>query len=245
MTEDELPRAFGVIDKFERDPKLVQQVMQAKGAAVMGVLALRGIEAITAALRAVKAEAAGEPLAEAVCALQSMGLGDFVEVDLTIVRGLAYYTGAVFELFDAKRSLRAICGGGRYDDLLKQVGGVDLPCVGFGMGDVVLGELVEERDGPPKAEPVVGVFVAMVGEDDRPAALALAHALRDRGMRVEFVLKRQALGKQLELAAARGARAAVVLGPEERAAGQAIVRTLASGAERRVPLTELAGDYAF
>jgi histidyl-tRNA synthetase len=174
-----------------------------------------------------------------------MGLGAFVDADFRIVRGLAYYTGVVFELFDAQRSLRAICGGGRYDELLKQVGGVDLPCVGFGMGDVVLGELIEERDGPPRPEPVVAVFVATVTEEDRPAALALAHALRDRGVRVEFALKKQALGKQLELAAARGARAAVVLGPEERAAGQAVVRTLATGSERRANLADLAKDYAF
>jgi histidyl-tRNA synthetase len=85
----------------------------------------------------------------------------------------------------------------------------------------------------------------VVGEDDRPAALALVHALRERGVRVEFALKRQALGKQLELAAARGARAAVVIGPEERAAGQGIVRLLASGTEQRVSLTQLARDYAF
>ena len=102
------------------------------------------------------------------------------------------------------------------------------------------------RRAAARPEPVVAVFVAMVSEDDRPAALALAHALRDRGIRVEFALKKQALGKQLELAAARGARAAVVLGPEERAAGQAVVRTLATG--RRAPgasLAELAKDYAF
>ena len=78
-----------------------------------------------------------------------MGLGEFVEVDLTIVRGLAYYTGTVFELFDAGRELRAICGGGRYDNLLQALGGVDLPALGFGMGDVVLGELLRERGLAP------------------------------------------------------------------------------------------------
>ena len=84
-----------------------------------------------------------------VDALDAMGLGEFVEVDLTIVRGLAYYTGTVFELFDAGRTLRAICGGGRYDGLLQALGGVDLPALGFGMGDVVLGELLRERGLAP------------------------------------------------------------------------------------------------
>src|SRR5207247_4511768 len=88
---------------------------------------------------------AGESLRECVDRLNTMGLGDFVDVDFRIVRGLAYYTGLVFELFDAKKSLRAICGGGRYDDLIEQIAGTDLPCVGFGMGDVVLGELLRER----------------------------------------------------------------------------------------------------
>jgi histidyl-tRNA synthetase len=183
LTEGELPKAFGVIDKAEREPKLVQQVMQAKGAAVSEVLGLRGIDAITAALREVKDEAAGEPLAQAVSALESMGLGDFVAIDLTIVRGLAYYTGIVFELFDAGRSLRAICGGGRYDNLIKQVSGVDLPCVGFGMGDVVLGELLRERGGSAAAAPErLDAFIVAVSGEDVPAVLQLAHELRDRGL---------------------------------------------------------------
>jgi histidyl-tRNA synthetase len=91
----------------------------------------------------------------------------------------------------------------------------------------------------------VQVFVATVGEDDRVAALALAHALRERGIGVEFALKKQALGKQLELAASRGATHAVVIGPDERAARQAVVRSLATKTETRVGLDALAGDYAF
>jgi len=188
---------------------------------------------------------AAAPLRECVEALGAMGLGGFVDVDLRIVRGLAYYTGVVFELFDAKRSLRAICGGGRYDDLLRQMGGADLPMVGFGMGDVVLGELIEGRDGPAAAPTVVQVFVVTVGDSDRGAALALAHSLRDRGIAVEFGLRRQAVGKQLELAAVRGATHAVIIGPDERAAGQAVVRELATKRETRVALDALTGDYAF
>jgi len=244
---EQVPEVLAALDKFERAPEAtreaLEQVFGAKGKA-----RAEAVMAFAAGLddpQDLLARPAAAPLRECLDHLRAMGLTEFVDVDLRIVRGLAYYTGIVFELFDAKRSLRAICGGGRYDNLLKQVGGVDLPCVGFGMGDVVLGELLEARDGPPKTEPVVGVFVATVGEEDRPAALGLAHALRDRGLRVEFALKRQALGKQLELAAARGARVAVVLGPEERAKAQAVVRTLATGAEQRVSLAELEQSYAF
>jgi histidyl-tRNA synthetase len=248
VSAEQVPSVLAALDKFERAPEATQAALEnifgalkGRGAAEQVMAFAQGLEDPADLLK----RAAAAPLRECLDHLRAMGLGEFVDVDFRIVRGLAYYTGVVFELFDAKRSLRAICGGGRYDDLLKQVGGVDLPCVGFGMGDVVLGELLEERDGAPMAEPVVAVFVAIVGEEDRPAALGLAHALRDRGVRVEFALKKQALGKQLELAAARGARAAVVVGPEERAAGQAVVRTLATGAERRVSLAELARDYAF
>ncbi|HTT67818.1 MAG TPA: histidine--tRNA ligase [Gemmatimonadales bacterium] len=236
---------LSAIDKLERNPDAVAGWMGERGlpgAAAERLTAFVG--GLAAPERLLEREAAA-PLRECLQALGAMGLAAFVDVDFRIVRGLAYYTGVVFELFDARRSLRAICGGGRYDDLLKQVGGVDLPCVGFGMGDVVLGELLGERDGSPRAEPSVAVFVAAVGDDDRPAALGLAHALRERGLAVEFALKKQAVGKQLELAAARGARFAVVIGPTERAAGEAVVRRLESGTEQRVALTQLAKDYAF
>src|SRR2546422_9616678 len=97
-----------------------------------------------------------EPLNECVARLDEMKLAEFVEVDFRIVRGLAYYTGIVFELFDARSSLRAICGGGRYDDLIKQGAGMDLPCVGFGMGGVVLGEVLKEHgkegEGPTQLD---------------------------------------------------------------------------------------------
>ena len=244
---EQVPEVLAALDKFERAPAATREALEQTFGA-KGKAKAEAVMAFAAGLddpQDLLARPAAAPLRECLDHLRAMGLTEFVDVDLRIVRGLAYYTGIVFELFDAKRSLRAICGGGRYDNLLKQVGGVDLPCVGFGMGDVVLGELLEARDGPPKAEPVVGVFVATVGEEDRPAALGLAHALRDRGLRVEFALKRQALGKQLELAAARGARVAVVLGPEERAKAQAVVRTLATGAEQRVSLAELEQSYAF
>jgi len=244
---EQVPETLAALDKFERAPEATREALEQTFGA-KGKAKAEAVMAFAAGLddpQDLLARPAAAPLRECLDHLRAMGLAEFVDVDLRIVRGLAYYTGIVFELFDAKRSLRAICGGGRYDNLLKQVGGVDLPCVGFGMGDVVLGELLEERDGPPKAEPVVGVFVATVGEEDRPAALGLAHALRDRGLRVEFALKKQALGKQLELAAARGARVAVVLGPEERAKAQAVVRTLATGAEQRVSLAELEQSYAF
>jgi histidyl-tRNA synthetase len=241
----ELGAVLAALDKYERSPEAARAALERALGAGGRSKAVMSFAATLERPENLLARPAAGALRECLDHLGAMGLAQFVDVDFRIVRGLAYYTGIVFELFDAGRSLRAICGGGRYDDLLKQVGGVDLPCAGFGMGDVVLGELMAERGAVPAVEPAVTVFVATVSEEDRPDALRLAHALRDRGVRVEFALKRQALGKQLELAAARGARAAVVIGPEERAAGQAVVRLLATGAEQRVPLSHLATDYAF
>jgi len=179
-------------------------------------------------------------LFECVAALESMGLKDFIQVDLSIVRGLAYYTGIVFELFDASKSLRAICGGGRYDGLLKALGGADLPALGFGMGDVVLGELLKEHRVQVPASGSLDAFLVAVGGDDLPEVLKRSHELRDRGVAVEYALKQQAIRKQLELAASRGAPRAVIIGPEERENGVAVVKDLAGGVETRVPFGELA-----
>ncbi len=238
LTESQLPTAFAVIDRSERVPKNVLEEMlkeagygKREAAVVFDVAALRGQEAIQAAGET------GEPLAQAVQALEAMGLGDFISVDLTIVRGLAYYTGIVFELFDAQKTLRAIAGGGRYDGLL------DLPALGFGMGDVVLGELLKERGAAPKASTELGAFLIAVGGDDLPTMLQLAHALRERGISVEYGLRHAGVRKQLELASARGAARAVIVGPEERAEGNAVVRDLRTGTEVRVPLRQLLNGY--
>jgi histidyl-tRNA synthetase len=168
----------------------------------------------------------GESLRRTLEALRAMGFGDYLDLDLGIVRGLAYYTGTVFELFDARGELRAVCGGGRYDNLLASLGGVDLPALGFGMGDVVLGELLRDRGLAPPSEPTVDVFLAAITGDDVPEVLGLARELRDAGLRVEYALAPQAVGKQLKLADTRGARVAIVVGPDDRARGEVMVKDL-------------------
>ncbi|HUL02429.1 MAG TPA: histidine--tRNA ligase [Gemmatimonadales bacterium] len=247
MTEEQLPVAFQVIDKAERasaEDAAKGGVAKETVRMALEVAGLRGLNAVQSALGAVKGgEEAGASLSEAVRALEAMGLGDFVEVDLTIVRGLAYYTGIVFELFDVGKTLRAICGGGRYDGLLKALGGIDLPALGFGMGDVVLGELLKERALVSEASSHLDAFLVAVSGDDVGPVLKLAHDLRDRGVAVEYGLRHAAVRKQLELAAARGAPRAVILGPDERAAGAVIVRDLEAGKEDRVPLTTLLNGY--
>jgi histidyl-tRNA synthetase len=238
--------AFQALDKLGRSeyaPK--RRALEDAGADEQALAALESLPGIRTWAdleeRFPEAAGAGEPLHQTIGALDAMGLGDFVDLDLTIVRGLAYYTGTVFELFDAQRSLRAICGGGRYDDLLERVGGVSLPALGFGMGDVVLAELLKERGLVPEAPPNADVFLVAATGEDRPAVLRLAHQLRDAGLRVEYALGDEKMAKQLKLAGARRARIAVLLGPEERAREAAVVKDLAGGSQREVPLAELAG----
>jgi histidyl-tRNA synthetase len=243
VAEDQLSAAFQAVDKVERMDRtaLTAQLAESgiSGPAVERIFAsaaLRGLPAVNTALAAVPGGTeAGEPLRQVVAALEAMGLGQFVEVDLTIVRGLAYYTGTVFELFDAGRTLRAICGGGRYDQLLAALGGVDLPALGFGMGDVVLGELLRERGLVPAEPSAIDVFLAAITEGDVPAVLALAHELREAGLRTEFALGAQAVGRQLKLADARHARLAVVIGPDDRARGEAMVKDLRGKGQEAVP----------
>jgi histidyl-tRNA synthetase len=247
--EDRLSAAFAVVDKIERLPrdKTVERLGTEVGlddgqvSAFLEIFEGGGLDDLTS--RFGGRDDVGpdlERLQAYVDALAAMGLGDYVEVDLRIVRGLAYYTGIVFELFDRKGELRAICGGGRYDRLLELVGGEPLPAVGFGMGDVVLGELLAERGLVPEYIRTLDYYVVTVGPEERADALRIAHSLRERGHIVAYGLKEQSLGKQMKAAAREGAREVLIVGPEELARDRVLVRNMKSGDEREVELSELA-----
>ncbi len=236
--------AFQAIDKLGRaeySPRMRSLIES--GASAESVSALESVPELRTwadlEARFPMTTGAGEALRETMVALEAMGLGDFLDLDLTIVRGLAYYTGTVFELFDAQGELRAICGGGRYDDLLERIGGVSLPALGFGMGDVVLAELLKARGLVPAASPSIDAFLVPVTGEERPIVLKLAHALREQGVRVEYALTQERVPKQLKLANARSARFAVVIGPEECAREAAVIRDLGAGIQREVPLTSI------
>ena len=185
-----------------------------------------------------------EPLETYRELLDAMGLGAFVRFDFTIVRGLDYYTGIVFELFDRAGKFRAVCGGGRYDRLLERVGGDPLPAVGFGMGDVVLGELLRDRGAAPEGEPACDYFVAWVEPAQHAAALTVARELREAGHSVLYELRSQGVGKQLKAAARAGAARTVVIGPQELASGSATVRDMKTGRQESRPLNAVASDSA-
>jgi histidyl-tRNA synthetase len=248
VVAERLPGALAVIDKLERQPRDKALDALGRGAGVDPATAERLIALFEASdLSALWSRfGAHEPVAaelerlEAyVATLQAMGLGEFVEIDLRIVRGLAYYTGIVFELFDLKRDLRAICGGGRYDRLLELVGGEPLPAVGFGMGDVVLAELLEEEGALPQYRKSLDYFIVTVSEAQRGEALRIAHVLREKGSSVAYALRDQGVTKQLKAAGREGAREVLIVGPDELARGCVVAREMASGSEREVSLAEL------
>jgi histidyl-tRNA synthetase len=148
---------------------------------------------------------AGKPTAELESILQNLaarGLKDFVEIDYKVIRGLAYYTGVVFEAFDRKGEFCAIAGGGRYNNLVKLISGgkVDLPALGFGMGDVVLLELLKERGLLPKFDSPMDVFVMIEDEALRPHSLKLIHDLRAAGYAVEYPITPAKRDKQFKRA---------------------------------------------
>lgn len=172
--------------------------------------------------------------------LEAMGLGEFVRFDLGIVRGLLYYTGIVYECFDTQGEFRAIFGGGRYDRLTEVVGGVPMPAAGFGMGDVVLTELLKARGKLPAIEASLDVYLISVDDTVRlRAALPLAGQLRRAGFSVEYGFEAGSVSKQFKHASQRGARFSVVIGPEEWQRQSVKVKDMKSGNETEVKAGEL------
>jgi histidyl-tRNA synthetase len=235
VIDESAAAVFAVIDKLDRQPRdASRERLLAAGLSpdaadrILDLQKIDGIDALRAAFgRDARVSAIVDTLARLVDQLAALGVSDWVDVDLTIVRGLAYYTGTVFELFDAKGEFRAICGGGRYDNLLASLSGVDLPALGFGMGDVVLGELLKARGRLPAHAPALDYWVAYEDSAHQPQAMRVATALRRQGSSVEYVLRPQQLGKQLDAARKAGALAAVIL----RADGTMRRKEFGSGVE--------------
>jgi len=155
-----------------------------------------------------------DSLAELMAALGSLGAAEYCTLDLRIVRGLAYYTGVVYEIFDRGESLRAVAGGGRYDNLLEVLGGPKLGATGFGMGDVVLGILLEEK-GKVRPEIQTGsldYFVIAAEDGTFETVMRLVGQLRQRGWSADFSYgAERSTGKQLKEANRRNARTAVLV----------------------------------
>ena len=231
--EDRLTEFLQVIDKLEREkPEKTEEKLAGFGVT---------LDAIREFID--RGDAASETLSQITADLAARGMGDFVQIDLNIVRGLAYYTGAVFEVFDIGKGMRALAGGGRYDQLLKLIGGADMPACGFAMGDVVVTDLIRETPGPREQleaaqhrARAIDVFVVVADEERRPEALAQVQALRVAGQQVGYPLVPAKVGKQFQMAEQQGASHAVVIGSEYPAV---TIKDLAAREESVCDVTEL------
>ena len=245
VKKSELPEVFAAIDKAGREPR--ETTLDKVAKSVGDPDARKGVQRIlenSKDLTALASKFSDSPdvieelshMREYLGFLDALGVGDWVDFDLSIVRGLAYYTGKVFELFDAKGEFRAICGGGRYDDLLSTIGGVDLPALGFGMGDVVLTELLRARELVPAAELGTEYWVAADDDSLLPEVMTVAGRLRAKSRSVEYALKSQTLARQLKTASSAGVKSVVLLSRDDYAKGKVTLKTLADGSERSVAL---------
>jgi histidyl-tRNA synthetase len=239
------PEAFAplcvIVDKLPkigRDAVIAQltepsgsvQLAPADAEAVVALLEARGLD--DAARLAGAASPALAQLRRLFELLAAYGVADRVAFDASVVRGLAYYTGVVFEAFDAAGELRAVCGGGRYDRLIETLGGKPMPAVGFGFGDAVISELLAERGKLPSLPRSLDAVVFPLGDAERPAAVRLARSLRSQGKTVELVLGNLKPKRVFADANKAGARHVYLIGPEERARGVVRVKDLATEEQR-------------
>jgi histidyl-tRNA synthetase len=246
VAESALQDLYPIIDKRSREPATVyrEKLQAAVGSSaiadkVEAIFACHDVATLVERYGDVVSAAEHvERMRQYLVYVGALGFGEWVQLDLSIVRGLAYYTGIVFELFDTAGELRAICGGGRYDTLLETLGGVDLPALGFGMGDVVLGELLRARNLIPAAEARIDFWVAFDHESLLEDVMMVAAQLRQRNRSAEYSLRPQQLGRQLKTAAGIGAREAVLLKRERYPLREVTVKHLDSGTERVMPLDD-------
>lgn len=231
IAEDRWDEILQVIDKSEREPR--EKTKEKLGELADPVLAI------------LSGGGRSEKLDQLVDGLRARGLADFVDVDVRIVRGLAYYTGIVFEVFDRAGKLRAIAGGGRYDNLIGQLsdGAVSMPALGFAMGDVVLGELIREHEGARskldagvRDEHKIDIYVVIAKEERRKDAVAQIQKLRNSGYRVDYPLAPAKVGKQFQTAEDLGATIALLFGDEWP---QIAVKNLATGEQKLVEKDDL------
>lgn len=231
VPQEQWEATLQVIDKSERESR-------DKTAERLGPLA-------DAVFKVLDGQGQSEKLDQVLAALRDRSLAEFVQIDFGIVRGLAYYSGVVFEAFDRKGKLRALAGGGRYDDLIRQLsdGAASLPALGFAMGDVVLAELIAETPAAKakmeegtRLQQRLDLYVVIAKEQRRPDALRQIQQLREQNYRVDYAITPEKVGKQFQAAEQLGARMAILFGDEWP---QVKTKDLSTGEQTLVPHEEL------
>ena len=239
ISKDAIASLFALLDKqhkipedvfnqelknFLKDPITVEKVL--------AILSSNSLDNLRSINKSSNALAELETLFEL---MDHYGMSDYVKFDIGIVRGLAYYTGIVFELLDKNRSLRSIAGGGRYDRLVKLYGGPETPAAGFATGDVVLLEMMREKGIVPKHLPRSSVYLVTLDQKNQKRAIGLAQELRRNGISTEFALMPQNVGKQMKLADAARAKIVLFTGGDEEKEGKLKMRDMRSGEEKLIP----------
>ena len=233
-----------IVDKMDKLPaETIEAQLSELGldsssiSTIQSVLSINDLSSLSSALGGDSA-AVGE--LNALFALtDAYGISDWIEFDASVVRGLAYYTGPVFEAHDRAGELRAICGGGRYDKLIGTLGGNDLPATGFGFGDMVVMELLAEKGLVPDLTNGVSDVVFGMGAELRGAAMQVASALRANGRSVDLVLEDKRMKWVFKHAERCGASRLVMVMPEEWAAGKVRIKDLGTGEESTVAVEDL------
>jgi histidyl-tRNA synthetase len=246
IPDDRVPQVFDILDKREKVPAEVLSGML--GEAGLEAAQREGVERLLTwtdlgdvARQADTPEVrkSVEALATLFGLLEAYGIADWCRFDIGIVRGLAYYTGPVWEVHDRKGELRAVIGGGRYDRLLADMGAKAMPACGFGCGDVVLGILLEQRAKGPDRQPAAEYYVVAVEGAGLQPVLRAVKQLRGRGKGTQYDLREGSLKSQMKKAADAGARFAVIVNLPLAAEGKVLVRDMQTGEQRVVPLEDL------
>lgn len=235
IPKDLRPAVFRVVDKLD---KLSEKAWRAF--ALETGLSKTQVEGLLALLNNDSLWQDSDELVQFFALIKTFGVEDYVAYNPKVIRGLDYYTGTVFEAFELGGKSRAILGGGRYDNLVSDVGGNRLPGVGFAMGDVVI-ELVLRDAGilPDRSEKAPQVFVTVFDADTISDSLKLASDLREAGFRVVVYPEADKLGKQFKFADKLDIPVAVVLGPDELAEGKVTVKNLKTREQVVVPRNDL------
>ncbi len=233
-----------VVDKMDKLPEdVVEAQLSDLGLSSESISTIRSVLGITD-MQSLSSALSSD--SEALIELQSLfslcdsyGISDWVSFDASVVRGLAYYTGPVFEAHDRAGNLRAICGGGRYDKLIGTLGGNDLPATGFGFGDMVIMELLADKGLVPELSNGVGDVVFGMGTELRGAAMQVAAKLRSAGRTVDLVLENKKMKWVFKHAERCGATRLVMVMPDEWAEGKVRIKNLDSGEESTVAMDNL------
>ena len=240
IAQEQLAPLYALLDKMQKmdEETFTQSILDivqepTLAATIQTILSAKNLDDI----EAIKGELeALTELKKLFSYLEAYGVSQFVSFDISIVRGLAYYTGVVFEIFDTKRSMRAIAGGGRYDKLVSLYGGQPTPAVGFAMGDVVLSDLLTESGMAPSPSPKSDLFVVSFSKDF-PKLLKTVAPFRNADISTEYPLKLNNIGKQMKLADAARSQIVLFAGGDEELQGQYKIKILSTGAEQLIDIS--------